>query len=51
LELIFTPKDGSVKEVHNVYDFTGGGVAMGMYNVDESIDAFAHACFQYALAR
>ena len=35
-----------------VYKFTGhGGVGMGMYNTDESIDCFAHSCFKYALAR
>jgi len=29
----------------------GGGVAMGMYNTDESIIAFAHSCFGYAIER
>lgn len=51
LEMVFTPKDGSAKEVHNVYDFTGRGIAMGMYNVDDSITAFAHASFKFAIDR
>ena len=36
---------------HEVFDFPGGGVAMGMYNVDESIREFAHACLNYGLNR
>ncbi|WP_309093247.1 NADP-dependent isocitrate dehydrogenase [Phenylobacterium sp.] len=36
---------------HDVFDFPGGGVAMGMYNLDESIREFAHACFAYGLNR
>lgn len=36
---------------HEVFDFPGGGVAMGMYNVDESIREFAHACLNYGLGR
>jgi len=35
----------------DVFDFPGSGVAMGMYNLDESIRDFAHACFNYSLAR
>lgn len=31
--------------------FAGAGVAMGMYNTEESIRGFAESCFQYALAR
>jgi isocitrate dehydrogenase len=34
-----------------IFDFDGGGVAMGMYNTDESITGFARACFNYALSR
>lgn len=48
-EIVFTPKNGGEKQVHKVYDFPGGGCAMGMYNTDESITDFAHSCFQYAL--
>jgi isocitrate dehydrogenase len=50
-DLVFTPADGSPKEVHQVYDFKTPGVIMGMYNTDESIEGFAHSCFQYALAK
>lgn len=49
LTLTFTPEDGSEPETFNVYDFKGGGVAMGMYNTDESIEGFAHACFNQAI--
>lgn len=50
-EMVFKGDDGSV-ETMEVYKFTGhGGVGMGMYNTDESIDGFAHSCFQYALKR
>jgi len=51
LELTFTPKDGSAKQTFNVYDFPGGGVAMGMYNTDESILGFAKSCCEYALEK
>jgi isocitrate dehydrogenase len=50
LTMTFTPKDGS-PEVHEVFDFPGAGVAMGMYNVDESIRGFARACMNYGLAK
>jgi len=51
LEMVFTPKKGGEKQVYEVFDFPGGGVAMGMYNTDESITGFAHSCFQYALEK
>ena len=35
----------------DVFDFSGSGVAMGMYNLDASIRDFAHACFNYSLGR
>lgn len=50
LTMTFQPADGGAPEVHEIYDFKGPGVAMGMYNVDESIRGFAKACFNYALA-
>ena len=50
LTLTFTPAGGA-PEVHEVFDFKGGGVALAMYNVDESIRGFARASFNYALAR
>jgi len=43
-------KDGQVIE-HEVFDYPGSGVAMAMYNLDESIREFAHASFAYALQR
>ncbi|KAG0025240.1 isocitrate dehydrogenase (NAD(+)) idh1, partial [Podila clonocystis] len=49
LELVFTPADGSAKKNFVVYDFEGPGVALGMYNHDESITGFAHSCFKVAL--
>lgn len=51
LTLTYEPADGGPAEVHEVYDFKGSGVALGMYNVDESIEGFARACFNYALDR
>ena len=49
LTMTFTPADGSAPVTHEVFDFPGAGVAMGMYNLDESIAGFAHACFNYGL--
>ncbi|KAJ8659178.1 isocitrate dehydrogenase [NADP], mitochondrial [Lichtheimia ornata] len=52
LELLFTPEDGSEPRKIEVYNFEkNGGVAMAMYNTDESIIGFAHACFRVALDR
>lgn len=51
LEMIFTPKDGGEKQKFEVYEFKGPGVALSMYNTEESIRGFAQSCFQYALAR
>jgi isocitrate dehydrogenase len=49
LTITFTPEDGSEPQSYNVYDFEGDGVAMAMYNTDESIRGFAHACMNQAL--
>ena len=51
LTLTFTPKDGGEPMELNVFDFPGGGVAMAMYNLDESIRDFARASMRYGLAR
>ncbi|MBI1326619.1 MAG: NADP-dependent isocitrate dehydrogenase [Alphaproteobacteria bacterium] len=51
LTLTYQPADGSPAETHEVYDFTGPGVALGMYNTESSIEGFARSCFAYALAR
>ena len=50
-KMTFIPKNGGKADEFTVYDFKGPGVMMGMYNTDESIKAFAHACFNYALNR
>ncbi|KAG5350831.1 hypothetical protein C0989_009107 [Termitomyces sp. Mn162] len=51
LQLVYTPTDGSVPTTLDVYDFKGQGVAMSMYNTDESITGFAHSSFKMALAK
>jgi isocitrate dehydrogenase len=51
LTLTYTPKDGSAPIELDVYDFPGGGVAMAMYNLDESIRDFARASMRYGLNR
>ncbi|RSN00270.1 NADP-dependent isocitrate dehydrogenase [Nonomuraea sp. WAC 01424] len=51
LTLTYTPKDGSEPIELDVYDFPGAGVAMAMYNLDESIRDFARASMRYGLAR
>src|SRR5918911_606575 len=51
LTLSFTPKDGGDPIELDVYDFPGGGVAMAMYNLDDSIRDFARASFSYGLDR
>ena len=51
LTITFTPKDGGEPIRHNVYNFEGSGVAMAMYNVDESIRDFARASLRYGIAR
>ncbi len=50
LKLVYTPKNGEPQE-WEVFDFPSGGVAMGMYNLDESIEGFARSCFNYALQK
>lgn len=49
LTMTFQPADGSDTISHEVYDFPDGGVAMAMYNLDESIRGFARACMNYGL--
>ena len=51
LTVTFTPADGSKPMEFNVFDFPGGGVAMAMYNLDDSIRDFARASMNYGLAR
>ena len=51
LTLSFTPDNGEPPTHYDVFQFKGGGVAVGMYNVDESISGFARACLNYGLSR
>ena len=52
LTITFTPADGSAPIEHVVADFgQDGGVALGMYNYNDSIRDFARACFAYGLKR
>jgi isocitrate dehydrogenase len=51
LTMTFTPTDGSEPMEFNVFDFPSSGVAMGMYNLDESIRDFARASMRYGLNR
>ena len=51
LTLTYTPKDGSEPIELDVYDFPGPGVALAMYNLDESIRDFARASMRYGLGR
>lgn len=49
--IVFKGEDGT-EEKMQVYKFEGkGGVGLGMYNTDESIEEFAHSCFKFALSR
>jgi NADP-dependent isocitrate dehydrogenase len=50
--LKYAPADGSPAQEVEVFNFkSSGGVSLAMYNTDESITGFAHACFQYALKK
>ena len=52
LSIKWTPNDSSLEPIEReVYDFEGSGVAMAMYNTDESIRDFARSCMNYALMR
>ena len=51
LTITFTPEDGSEPQVHEVFDFEGDGLAMAMYNTDESISGFARSCMNMAIEK
>jgi isocitrate dehydrogenase len=51
LTITFTPEDGTEATSFEVYDFEGDGVALAMYNTDESISGFARACMNQALLK
>jgi isocitrate dehydrogenase len=51
LTMSFVPENGGDPQTWEVFDFQGDGVAMSMYNTDESIYGFAHSSFQMALTK
>jgi isocitrate dehydrogenase len=51
LTITYTPDDGSVPQSFEVFNFKGDGVAMAMYNTEESIRGFANSCFNLALQK
>jgi isocitrate dehydrogenase len=51
LTMTFTPEDGGEAQSWEVYNFKGDGVALSMYNTDESIAGFARSCFNLALQK
>ena len=51
LEIKWTSEDGKNKKEFEVFNFPGPGVALSMYNLDNSIKGFARACMNYGLQR
>lgn len=51
LKMSFTPEGGGAVQEWEVFNFKGDGVALSMYNTDESIKGFAHSCFNMALMK
>lgn len=51
LTMTFTPEDGGEQQRYEVFQFPGSGVAMGMYNLDDSIRSFARSCFNYGIVK
>lgn len=51
LTITYTPEDGGAPQSFEVYNFKGDGVALAMYNTDESIRGFANACFNQAIMK
>ncbi len=49
LTMTFQPADGGEPTEYEIFDFPSSGVAMGMYNLDDSIRGFARSCMNYAL--
>jgi isocitrate dehydrogenase len=49
LTMTFQPAGGGEEVTREIFDFPGGGVALGMYNLDDSIRGFARACMTYGL--
>ena len=51
LTMKYEPAEGGDAVEYEIFDFPAGGIAMGMYNLDESIRGFARACMNYGLLR
>ncbi len=51
MELKWTSEDGEQEIKHEVFNFTGPGVALSMYNLDKSIEDFARSCFSYGIMK
>lgn len=51
LTITFTPEGGGEPVTHNVHNFEGDGIAMAMFNTEESIRGFAHSCFNQAFMK
>lgn len=51
LTMTFTPEDGAEPFTKEVYHFDGDGVALAMYNTDESIYGFARSCMNYSISK
>ena len=51
LSMTFTPADGGQAVEYEVFDFPDSGVALGMYNLDESIRGFSRSCLSFGLQR
>ena len=51
LEIKWTSEDGKEKQEYEVFNFPGPGVALSMYNLDQSIKDFARSCMNYGLNR
>ena len=51
MEIKWTSEDGKDEIKHEVFNFTGPGVALSMYNLDKSIEDFARSCYSYGLIK
>ena len=51
MEVKWTSEDGKDEIKYEVFNFTGPGVALSMYNLDKSIEDFARSCFNYGLIK
>ncbi|MFM0013509.1 NADP-dependent isocitrate dehydrogenase [Paraburkholderia sediminicola] len=51
VKLVYEPADGAAPVTHTLHEFRGAGVALGLFNVDDSIRGFARACLNFGLQR